>query len=199
MKIGLDLDGVVFDSETTFRTYEELFDIERNQNKLVDRSEPKYQKRYSWNEIEMKEFQKYFLEVSQNSPLMPGFKKVYELLKNAEIEFVVISARGLGGDGTELQCMEDDAKRILKENNIIFDKYYWKQDNKLEVCKKENIDIMIDDDYNIITNLSNNKIKTLYFRDSNLKKLEENEYIKEVNNWGDIYRVIHNLLNNKEV
>ena len=57
-KIGLDLDGVVFDSETTFRTYEELFDIEKNQNKLVDKSEPKYQKRYSWNEIEMKEFQK---------------------------------------------------------------------------------------------------------------------------------------------
>lgn len=194
MKIGLDLDGVVFDSETTFRTYEELFDIERNQNKLIDRSEPKYQKRYSWNEIEMKEFQKYYLEVSQSSPLMPGFKKVYELLKNTGAELIVISARGLGGDNTELQCMEDDAKRILKENNITFDKYYWKQVDKLEVCKKENIDIMIDDDYRIINLLSNNKIKTLYFRDTNLKKLEESEYIKEVNNWGDIYRVIYNLI-----
>ena len=27
MRIGIDLDGVVFDSETTFRTYEEIFDI----------------------------------------------------------------------------------------------------------------------------------------------------------------------------
>ena len=27
MKIGIDLDGVVIDSETTFRTYEEIFDI----------------------------------------------------------------------------------------------------------------------------------------------------------------------------
>ena len=26
MKIGIDLDGVVIDSETTFRTYEEIFD-----------------------------------------------------------------------------------------------------------------------------------------------------------------------------
>ena len=28
MKIGIDLDGVVIDSETTFRTYEEIFDID---------------------------------------------------------------------------------------------------------------------------------------------------------------------------
>ena len=28
MKIGIDLDGVVIDSETTFRTYEEIVDID---------------------------------------------------------------------------------------------------------------------------------------------------------------------------
>ena len=28
MKIGIDLDGVVIDSETTFRTYEEIFAVE---------------------------------------------------------------------------------------------------------------------------------------------------------------------------
>ena len=28
MKIGIDLDGVVIDSETTFRTYEEIYDID---------------------------------------------------------------------------------------------------------------------------------------------------------------------------
>ena len=134
----------------------------------------------------MKEFQKYYLEISQNSPLMPGFKKVYELLKKVGVEFVVISARGLGGDGTDLQCMEDDAKRILEENNIVFDKYYWKQADKLEACQKENIDIMIDDDYKIIKMLSSNHIKTLYYREANLKKLDQNAYITEVNNWGDI-------------
>ena len=49
---------------------------------------------------------------------------------------------------------------------------------------------MIDDDWRIIESLANNKIKTLYFREANLKKMKENEYIKEVNNWGDIYRKI---------
>ena len=89
--------------------------------------------------------------------------------------------------------MKDDAERILKENNIVFDRYYWRQNDKVEICKKENIDLMIDDDYKVVEKLADNEIKTLYFRDVGLKKLEENEYIKEVNNWGDIYRKIINV------
>ena len=52
---------------------------------------------------------------------------------------------------------------------------------------------MIDDDWKIIKKLADNKVNTLYFRDTNLVKLEENEYIKEVNNWGEIYRYIKEI------
>ena len=102
--------------------------------------------------------------MSKESNLISGFIAVYNLLK---------------------KCY-----KLLNENKIEFDKYYWKVEDKLEICKKENIDIMIDDDWKIIQRLADNKIKTLYFRDTNLVKLEENEYIKEVNNWADIYRNI---------
>ena len=185
MKIGIDLDGVVFDSETTFRTYEEIFDVDiLKGNNLVDRREPKFQARYNWTDEQEKEFiQKYFLTVSKESNLMSGFTKVFDLLKKQGHEFVVITARG-----GHVKEMKDDAIRLLKENNIEFDKYYWQIDDKLEICKKENVDIMIDDDWKIIKRLAENGVKTLYFRDVNLMKLEENEYIKEVNNWGDIYR-----------
>ncbi len=86
-----------------------------------------------------------------------------------------------------------DAIRLLEENNIKFDKYYWKVEDKLEICKKEKVDIMIDDDWKIIKKLADNKVKTLYFRDTNLVELEESEYIKEVNNWGEIYRYIKEI------
>jgi len=187
MKIGIDLDGVVMDSEATFRTYEEIFDIDILQgNNLINREEPKFQARYNWTEEQENEFiKKYFLTVSRESNLMSGFIAVYNLLKNQGHEFVVITARG-----GHLKEMKDDAIRLLEENNIKFDKYYWQVEDKLEICKKENVDIMIDDDWKIIKRLADNKVKTLYFRDVNLMKLEENEYIKEVNNWGDIYRYI---------
>ena len=192
MKIGIDLDGVVIDSETTFRTYEEIFDINMLKgNNLIDREEPKFQQRYNWTNEQEKEFiNKYFLQVSRESNLMSGFVGVYNLLKNSENEFIVITARG-----GFLKEMKDDAIRLLEENNIKFDKYYWKVQDKLEICKKENIDIMIDDDWRIIKNLADNKVKTLYFRDTNIKKLKENEYIKEVNNWGDVYRYFKELKN----
>ena len=51
MKIGIDLDGVVIDSETTFRVYEEIFDMDfLHGNNLIDKSEPKFQSRYDWTE-----------------------------------------------------------------------------------------------------------------------------------------------------
>lgn len=187
MKIGIDLDGVVIDSEATFRTYEEIYDIDTLKGKnIVNRTEPKFEERYNWDEEQQKEFiNKYFLKISRDSNLMSGFKEVYNLLSNQNHEFVVVTARG-----GYVKEMKDDAIRLLKENNIDFDKYHWATIDKLDTCKKEKVDIMIDDDWRIVKKLADNKIKTLYFRDASLVKLEENEYIKEVNNWGDVYRYI---------
>ena len=147
MKIGIDLDGVVIDSETTFRTYEEIFDIDiLKGNNLINRKEPKFQARYNWSSNQEKEFiEKYFLKVSRESGLMSGFIAIYDLLKKQGHEFVIITARG-----GYIKEMKDDAIRLLEENNIKFDKYYWNVEDKLEICKKEKVDIMIDDDWNII-------------------------------------------------
>ena len=193
MKIGVDLDGVVIDSETTFRTYEEIFAIENlNYKEIINREEPKYQQRYDWSKEEQEKFNnKYLLKAAQESNLMSGFLAIYEKLKKQGHEMIVITARG-----GFFEEMKDDASRLLNDNNIIFDKYYWKVENKLEICQKENIDLMIDDDHRIIKQISDAKIKTLYFRDTNLKKLPENEFIHEVNNWGDIYRYFCSLERN---
>lgn len=192
MRIGIDLDGVVIDTATTFRTYEEIFDIDiLKGNHLIDREEPKFHDRYQWTKEQEKEFiKKYFLKISRESNLMSGFMGVYNLLKKQGNQFIVITARG-----GLVEEMKTDAIRLFEENNVVFDKYYWKIEDKLEICKKENVDIMIDDDWRIIKRLADNRVKTLYFRDTNLKRLEENDYIKEVNNWGDIYRSITELNN----
>ena len=67
MKIGIDLDGVVIDSETTFRTYAEIFDIDiLKGNNLIDREKPKFQERYNWTEEQENEFMKKFFLIIYN-------------------------------------------------------------------------------------------------------------------------------------
>ena len=184
IRIGIDLDGVVIDSELTFRVYEEIYAIEDIHKKIIDREEPKYQHRYDWTPEERDGFnKKYLLKGAEDSHLMPGFKEVYKRLKSMDLELVVITARGMF-----IPEMKDDAEKLLEDNNIIFDGYYWNIQDKVEICKKENIDYMIDDDYHIIEKLNESNIKTLYFRHENLKKLPESDLLHEVNNWGDIYR-----------
>ena len=159
MKIGIDLDGVVIDSEQTFRVFEEIYDVDTLKgNNLIDIEEPKFQSRYNWTKEQEEVFiKKYFMKVSKESTLMAGFKEVYNLLKKQGNEFVVITARG-----NFIEEMKDDAERLLEENNLYFDKYFWKVDDKLELCKNENIDIMIYDDWRIIKKIEKNNIKKLY-------------------------------------
>lgn len=69
--------------------------------------------------------------------------------------------------------------------------------DKLQICLKEKIDLMIDDNYLICKKLSDNFVNTLYLRDVKKQKLEENKYLKEVNSWGEIYRYVYNSEKNK--
>ena len=89
-----------------------------------------------------------------------------------------------------IEEMKDVAINKFEKEGLSFDKYYWKQEDKLDVAKKEKIDVMIDDSYDVCKKLSSNGIKTIYFREKDMKKLEENENLKEVSNWGEIYRYI---------
>lgn len=75
MKIGIDLDGVVIDSEQTFRTYEEIFDVDTLKgNNLINKEEPKFQARYNWSEEQEND---YIKEVS-------NWGEIYRIIKNEE-------------------------------------------------------------------------------------------------------------------
>ena len=190
MKIGIDIDGVILDYERVLKTYGDLYDfIELKKNGIIHRNEHYLRNRYDWTEEERMNFvNKYFLKLSKKTQLIPGAKDVIDMLRKENNELIVISARG-----GMIEEMKDVAIDKFNEEGLSFDKYYWKQDDKLEVAQQENIDFMIDDSYDVCKKLSENRIKTIYFRDKEMKKLEQNEYVKEVSNWGEIYRYIKEM------
>lgn len=190
MKIGIDIDGVILDYERVLKTYGDLYDfIELKKSGIVNRNEHYLRDRYNWTEEERMNFvNKYFLKLSKIAPFIPGAKDVINMLQKDGNELIVISARG-----GMVEEMKDVAMERFDQEKIKFDKYYWKQIDKLEVLQREKIDVMIDDSYAVCKELSENKIKTIYFRDKEMKKLEQNEYLKEVSNWGEIYRYIKGM------
>ena len=80
------------------------------------------------------------------------------------------------------------AKNILDKKELVFDKYIWKQKDKLQACIEEKVDFMIEDNSNTCEKLSSNKVKTIYFKSVATRDLKENKYLKQVTNWGEIFR-----------
>ena len=194
MKIGIDIDGVILDFEGELRVQSELNDvINLKRNSIINEKETFFQAKYNWNESEINDFiEKQFLKVSSECNFKPGAVEVINLLKEDGHELIVISSRG-----RLIKEMKDIAQRRLAEEGLKFDKYFFNAKDKAKICKEENIDIMIDDYYKTCENLVENKIKTLYFREYPCYELEENEYLKEVHNWGEIYRYIQEIINIK--
>ena len=191
MKIGIDLDGVIFDSEQDFRVYQELYDmIELKQNNKKNNKEPRFEERYNWTEeVKMNFLNRYHAQVVNETNYMPGAKEVLKLLKAEGHLLVLITARG----GINKDMIKITEERFKNEGMEIFDKFYWATENKDEVCVKEHIDIMIDDSYDKCESIAKSKIKTIYLKDAPSYDLEENDYIKVLYNWGEIYRYIKEL------
>lgn len=191
MKIGVDLDGVVFDSEKEYRVYSELYDmIVLKQNSKKDNSELRFQDRFDWTEKNSKDFLKIYHEkITREANYIPGAKEVLRMLKQEGYILILITARG----GMNQEMINITEERLKNDNIAIFDKSYYGIDEKDKICKEENIDVMIDDYYKNCQSISNEKIKTIYFKDAPSRDLQENEYLKILYNWGEVYRYIKEL------
>ena len=194
MKLGIDLDGVVYDSEKDFRIYSELYDmLDLNQNSKIDNTKLAFQERFNWTDEQIENFlKKYHEKIIKESNYMPGAKEILKMLKAEGYELIVITARG----GLNKKMIDVSKDRIKNDKMDIFDKYYFATENKDEVCENEKIDIMIEDSPKNCIKIANKKIKTIYLKDAPSIALEENEYIKTMYNWGEIYRYLKEKNNN---
>ena len=95
MRIGIDLDGVVFDSEKEFRILSELYDMkELKQNSKIDNGQVTFQKRFNWSKEQQSDFFNSNVEwIIKNANVMPGAKRILNMLKEEGNELIIITAR----------------------------------------------------------------------------------------------------------
>ena len=186
MKIGVDLDGVTFDTEKLYRVCSELYEVlDLKKNNIRDNANLLFYERYNWTEAETKGFiDKYHEYIVRNANFMPGAKEVLRLLKEDGHKLILITSRGNNGEEKYIKITEE----IFKENDFeIFDKYYWGILDKAKICKQENIELMIDDYNENCLKIANEGIKTIYLKDAPSYEINNNENII----------TLYNLLSNK--
>jgi len=192
MKIGLDIDGIILDFERTMRTYAELYDLLiLRKDGIKDSSQFDYLKRYDWTDEEKQKFiENYLIYATINStPLIPLVKEMLEIFSIEGYKFEFITARGLLKKETKEAVIQ-----VFQKNNLPIENIHWGVKDKVSKCKELGIDLMIEDNPNQCKLLKENKLKTIYFRDKDNEKIQEDEYLTEVSNVGEICRYIFNLV-----
>ena len=199
MKIAIDYDGTIYETEKNFRVQAELYDIEKIHGQgMKDKYALWAEDRYDWTEEQNKNFLLTFPKITEDSNLMPGAKEVITRFKKLGVKLILLSARG----GNRPETKDEDASAMiktamdkLKKDGIVLDKYIFGTEGKVDECQEEKIDFMIDDSPEVCKETSEAGIKTIFLRDSGVYGIEPNDYLYEVNNWGEIYRIILDYLN----
>ncbi|MBE6153647.1 MAG: hypothetical protein E7166_05435 [Firmicutes bacterium] len=182
-KIAVDLDGVIFDSETLYRVYSEMFDVEQfGKDNLVNNSKRKFQDRYNWSQEESINFyKKYSKKILKNAKLMEGVRIVLpKLMKYFQIVYITSRTK------EEVGYIKKQYK-FLKLNEI---KIFENENNKIDRYIKEKVDYVIDDDEEICKLSARNNIQTFYFK-NNAANVIHNQYIVNINNWGELYKYLY--------
>lgn len=174
-KIALDLDGVVFDSENLYRVYSEIYDIdELHKNSLIDNTKRLFQERYNWSkEISDSFYNTYAMTVLKNANIMTGAEIILPKLAK-KYDLVIITARS----EAEIKYSQEKLATVGLSNI----KIHHSKNKKIETFLEEKVDYVIDDDENICREAAKNNIVGLYFKNAASDKIDENEYLKVVNN-----------------
>lgn len=194
MRIGIDIDDttlVLFDTIIKYAdkySKEELGTTNRIKDIGLITNHNYLNYLYGWDELtKFNFFEKYYKKVLEELPECPNAVNVINKLKSEGNEIYFISARPKvkGCD------VVDVTKKSLLKHNINYDFLICEVSNKLEVSKKYNIDVFIDDSYEVCKALLNSGIKAYLKTTPTNKNIKDDEIIR-VDDWLEFYELIKN-------
>lgn len=193
MNIGIDIDGVLTDIEEWQLDYGSKFFYEEYGLSIKD------YKGYETNEIfdvdiklDDEFWNKYFRDYSINVEARKFANEVIDKLKEDGHEIYIITARGsFLSHSADVMSIEENRNIVLnwlKNNQIHYDNIIFSPEDKLEICKQNNIDLMIEDKVDNINKISK-KIPVICF-DARYNQECKGKNIYRCYSWYDIYAKI---------
>ena len=185
MRIGIDIDGVLTDVIRYVCDYGSKYFYEKYGKLNININSWSIKDMFNVTDAEDKECWLTLVEnYAINEPARPFASTIINKLKNEGNLIYIITARGTDKlDDVDGQ-MNNVIKIWLEHNKIRYDKLIFSKE-KLEVCKKYNIDIMIEDKTENINQISTS-LPVICFHENHNKELK-GKNIYRAYSWYDVY------------
>lgn len=185
MKIAIDFDGVILDSEPLLKFYADFWSTFSIGKERLRDDEVTQEKCFDWTGEEIVDFyNQYFDKITRQSHLMVGVKEILQKLKDEGHQLYIVTLRGYYNQEERIEAEEK-----LNQLGIEFDQICWGIKDKIGKCKELDADVMIDDNPTNVMQFANEDIKVLYFKEEATREVCMPNVAK-VTSWMDIYRQI---------
>lgn len=190
MRIGIDIDGVLTDIEQWQLDYGGKYFSKYNKS-VINKDGYEIATIFQVDDnLDSQFWNEYLYEYVTKEPSRKFASEVIKKLKGDGNEIYIVTARYLTDRNTkEGQQMREIVVKWLDEQEIYYDKIVFSPEDKLEDCKKNNIDIMIEDKVENINNVST-AIPVICFH-AGYNKECKGQNIYRAYNWYDIYNLIN--------
>ncbi len=185
MTIGIDIDDTITNSTQKVKEYLEKYDSDYG-NQLLNNLE-EIIRGFLIDDMTKKFFNDFAETMGNEIEVKENAREVIDKLRSEGNRIIIVTARS----NNFYKDAQKFCEEYLKRNNINYDKLITSQTYKIECCRNENIDLMIDDAIDTVENLNKEGIKSILFNSDINKSKETN--VKRVNDWLEVYYYIHNL------
>ena len=193
MNIGIDIDDTISETFETLLPYSQKYTIEdlKKESKISIDNNCKNHfyivNTNGWNEKEAIEFwKKYYAEILRKVNIKKFASEVINKLRQEGHKIYLITARW----DMDKDNVKEITKQWLKDNKVEYDGLVLNANDKLTIAKENNIDLFIDDSFNNCKTIADNSNIKVYMMNSRVNGNIEDEKIKKVFSWPEIYDLI---------
>lgn len=194
MKIGIDIDDTTFLTVRSMLKYADIYEeeisgipVNRDNFGLIQNCY--YLKvLYGWDDkTKFDFFNNYYKNVMEECTLLPDANEVINKLREEGNTIHFITARLMTIEGCDTEKITKDS---LRKFGIKYDSLNLQVKDKYSFVKDNNIDLLIDDSYDICSELLS-KGKSALLMTTKMNKNIDDHNIVRVNSWKEIYNKIH--------
>lgn len=195
MKIGIDIDNVISNFNDELLKEYLKHDKELRNTGIINKDVFIRYGMFDWTRKEETEFYKSNIEriAIKLKPIHRATETIKKLKEDGN-EILIISGRNNGEYNNPYKLTEE----WLAKYNIVYDKLIltnaYNKEEKANVCKENNIDIMIEDSTQTAVNIEKVGTKVLFM---NTRYNKNNENFEKVSNWKEIYSKISSMYKKK--